>query len=191
METVGKVYMVVGGAPTRNDTHVKDVCMGIHSFIIIQSFPKLYLKELIIFLKFRLVALEFRDVINELSVNSATPVHIRIGLQHINLNRSISAQNVCNIWRCSLRIHSCWSFGQKTATVLFFWWHRQHCSSDANYQFGTKIIINDFFYWKWLKNLSLLFFGKCCASREKFTFLGHLITFCNVLLDSSVKCEEL
>ncbi|XP_045029209.1 soluble guanylate cyclase 89Db isoform X3 [Daphnia magna] len=53
VETVGKVYMVVGGAPTRNDTHVKDVCM---------------------------VALEFRDVINELSVNSATPVHIRIGV---------------------------------------------------------------------------------------------------------------
>jgi hypothetical protein len=29
VETIGKVYMVVGGAPTKNDTHVKDVCMGI------------------------------------------------------------------------------------------------------------------------------------------------------------------
>lgn len=28
METVGKVYVVVGGAPERNKTHVKDVCIG-------------------------------------------------------------------------------------------------------------------------------------------------------------------
>ncbi|KAI9562214.1 hypothetical protein GHT06_013179 [Daphnia sinensis] len=40
VETVGKVYMVVGGAPTRNDTHVKDICMG-------TSFLKPYLKEII------------------------------------------------------------------------------------------------------------------------------------------------
>ncbi len=29
VETVGKVYMVVGGAPETNETHVKDVAMGI------------------------------------------------------------------------------------------------------------------------------------------------------------------
>lgn len=28
VETVGKVYMVVGGAPKRNDTHVRDVSIG-------------------------------------------------------------------------------------------------------------------------------------------------------------------
>ncbi|XP_046441203.1 soluble guanylate cyclase 89Da-like isoform X2 [Daphnia pulex] len=51
VETIGKVYMVVGGAPTKNDTHVKDV-----------------------------LALGFRDLLNELSANSGMPVEIRIGL---------------------------------------------------------------------------------------------------------------
>ncbi|EFX79271.1 hypothetical protein DAPPUDRAFT_245123 [Daphnia pulex] len=51
VETIGKVYMVVGGAPTKNHTHVKDVCM---------------------------VALGFRDLLNDLSANSGMPVEIRI-----------------------------------------------------------------------------------------------------------------
>lgn len=28
VETIGKVYMVVGGAPEKNETHVKDVALG-------------------------------------------------------------------------------------------------------------------------------------------------------------------
>ena len=33
VETVGKVYMVVGGAPETNETHVKDVAMGEYNTI--------------------------------------------------------------------------------------------------------------------------------------------------------------
>ncbi|XP_057364674.1 soluble guanylate cyclase 89Da-like [Daphnia carinata] len=53
VETIGNVYMVVGGAPTKNETHIKDVCM---------------------------VALGFCDVMEELSVNNDTRVRIRIGV---------------------------------------------------------------------------------------------------------------
>ncbi len=30
VETVGKVYMVVGGAPEENKSHVRDVALGIN-----------------------------------------------------------------------------------------------------------------------------------------------------------------
>ncbi|XP_046441201.1 soluble guanylate cyclase 89Da-like [Daphnia pulex] len=53
VETIGNVYMVVGGAPTRCESHVKDIF---------------------------LVALEFRDAINELSTKVGIPVEIRIGI---------------------------------------------------------------------------------------------------------------
>ena len=32
VETVGKVYMVVGGAPEKNETHPKDIAIGILVF---------------------------------------------------------------------------------------------------------------------------------------------------------------
>lgn len=31
VETIGNVYMVVGGAPSRYETHVKDICMGTYA----------------------------------------------------------------------------------------------------------------------------------------------------------------
>ena len=53
METVGKVYMVVGGAPDKSQHHVEDVA---------------------------LVALSFRDEINNKNVlHTAIPIQIRIG----------------------------------------------------------------------------------------------------------------
>ncbi|XP_046645351.1 soluble guanylate cyclase 89Db-like isoform X2 [Daphnia pulicaria] len=52
VETVGKVYMVVGGAPETNETHVKDVAM---------------------------VALSFRDEIDKMVKDTKMSVHIRIG----------------------------------------------------------------------------------------------------------------
>ncbi|XP_032778265.1 soluble guanylate cyclase 89Db isoform X3 [Daphnia magna] len=52
VETVGKVYMVVGGAPEKNDSHVRDIA---------------------------LVALSFRDEIEELAVKAGMDVRIRTG----------------------------------------------------------------------------------------------------------------
>ncbi|XP_057364672.1 soluble guanylate cyclase 89Db-like isoform X1 [Daphnia carinata] len=52
VETVGKVYMVVGGAPETNETHVRDVAM---------------------------VAISFRDEIEKIVNSCEMSVHIRIG----------------------------------------------------------------------------------------------------------------
>ena len=38
VETIGNVYMVVGGAPTKYESHVKDICMGTYA-----NFKKWYL----------------------------------------------------------------------------------------------------------------------------------------------------
>lgn len=66
VETVDKVYMVVGGAPDKSEHHVEDVA---------------------------LVALSFRDEINsKLNLHTAIPIQIRIGFWHFQSDRLMNLQ---------------------------------------------------------------------------------------------------